>query len=101
MVVVIHVHTFLGATDETYGRAQTQRGKKLCNHGLDSVCSSKGSEGGATMGRSLPRGVDNPPRFYFYSRSRRNRKVFPMTETELSLIAPAAMMGLKSTPKHG
>jgi len=36
-----------------------------------------------------------------YSRTLRNRSAFPMTETELKLMAAAAIMGLKSRPKDG
>ena len=68
---------------------------------MDSVCLSKESEDGTTVGLSIRRGMDNPQRFDVYSRSRRSRKAFPITDTELRLIAPAAMIGLKSTPKKG
>ena len=35
------------------------------------------------------------------SSMRRKRRAFPMTETELRLIAAAASMGLRRTPKAG
>ena len=34
-------------------------------------------------------------------RARRSRKAFAITETELKLIAAAAIIGLRSTPKSG
>ena len=36
-----------------------------------------------------------------YSFTRRNRSAFPMTESELSVIAALAQMGLISTPAKG
>jgi len=33
--------------------------------------------------------------------ARRNRKAFAITDTELRLIAAAAIMGLSSSPNHG
>jgi hypothetical protein len=42
-------------------------------------------------------GSSRPP----YSRTRRNRSAFPITETELSDIASAATTGLSNTPNAG
>lgn len=36
-----------------------------------------------------------------YTRAERSRSAFPMTDTELKLMAAAAIIGLKSTPSTG
>lgn len=36
-----------------------------------------------------------------YSEARRNRSALPITETELKLIAAAAIIGLSNSPKNG
>ena len=38
---------------------------------------------------------------HHYSRARRRRKALPITDTELKLIAAAAIIGLSRTPKKG
>jgi hypothetical protein len=49
--------------------------------------------------KSIPRGLRPPYRTY--SATRRNRSALPTTETELRLIAAAAIIGLSSRPKNG
>jgi len=41
------------------------------------------------------------PPFMVYKRARRKRSAFPITDTELKLIAAAAITGLSSTPNAG
>ena len=40
-------------------------------------------------------------RVFFHTRTLRNRSAFPITETELKLIAAAAIIGLGRMPKKG
>lgn len=42
-----------------------------------------------------------PRSFITYTRARRSRRAFAMTETELRLIAAAAIIGLRSQPVIG
>jgi hypothetical protein len=51
-----------------------------------------------TLSCAVPR---NGLRTISHNLTFRSRKAFPMTETELRLIAPPAMIGLRSTPKYG
>ncbi len=40
-------------------------------------------------------------RSVFYSANRRNRRALVMTDTELNVIAAAAIIGLRRSPKNG
>jgi len=42
-----------------------------------------------------------PPALMFYNLSPRNLNEFEITDTELKLMAAAAMIGLSSSPKNG
>ena len=54
------------------------------------------------MAMPLTRPRQSPgPVCQFYNRNFRSRNAFAITDTELKLIAAAAIIGLKSKPKTG
>ncbi|MGK0157175.1 MAG: hypothetical protein ACI9SE_004151 [Neolewinella sp.] len=86
--------------NERFG-SLTQSSDGAVNVGVGGVRQDpSGRRDGQRLARE-ERAVPVPGRFITYTRARRNRSAFAITETELRLIAAAAIIGLKSQPVIG